>query len=683
MKISEKWLRERVALDGIDTATLVEGLTMAGLEVDTTEPAGDDTIIAIDLTPNRGDCLGMDGITREVAAIFSREGVVPAPSVVSATHEQTFPVTVDAPADCPVYCGRVIEGVDNSRATPDWLLARLESAGLRSVDAVVDITNYVMLETGQPLHAFDLDVLKGGIHVRRAKVGEKLRLLDGNEVELRADTLLICDEQAPLALAGVMGGEHSGVSATTSRVFLESAHFSPLSIAGQARSYGLSTDSSHRFERGVDAALPARAIERATELLLEITGGQAGPVTTTASAVHQPQRNPVQVRLPRLRRILELEDADDVLLAIFTRLGMQCAEEKGGDGSWQVTPPGWRFDIEREEDLIEEVARIKGYNTVGLSWPAGAGGALPVAERKLELPALRRHLAGRGFYEAITYSFVSPVTQQLLHPGEAAVQLANPISEDMSVMRLDLWSGLLGVLKTHQSRQSTRTRLFETGLVFLPDGELPKQPPRIGLLLAGNRHPRNCTNPPAATVDLFDLKGDIESLLALTGQADAFEFVAAQHPALHPGQTARILLNQSPVGWLGTLHPRIQDELELQGPVLLAELDQECLTTRRLPAYAPISRHPEVRRDLAVVVDSSVPADALLKTVREVAGSALRDLTVFDVYQGEGIEKERKSVAFTLTFQHSSHTLSEEEVTSALGRVLEKLRSEHGASVRS
>ncbi len=268
MKISEKWLRERVALDGIDTATLVEGLTMAGLEVDTTEPAGDDTIIAIDLTPNRGDCLGMDGITREVAAIFSREGVVPAPSVVSATHEQTFPVTVDAPADCPVYCGRVIEGVDNSRPAPDWLLARLESAGLRSVDAVVDITNYVMLETGQPLHAFDLDVLQGGIRVRRAKVGEKLRLLDGNEVELRADTLLICDEQAPLALAGVMGGEHSGVSATTSRVFLESAHFSPLSIAGQARSYGLSTDSSHRFERGVDAALPARAIERATELLL-------------------------------------------------------------------------------------------------------------------------------------------------------------------------------------------------------------------------------------------------------------------------------------------------------------------------------------------------------------------------------------------------------------------------------
>ncbi len=639
-----------------------------------------DTVIDVDLTPNRGDCLGMAGIAREVGVLNRLAVNAPDIPAVPASIDDRFEVSIEAPDACPRYAGRVLLGVRVDANSPGWLTERLRRSGIRSIDPVVDVTNYVLLELGQPMHAFDLDVLRGGIRVRMAKAGEQLELLSGDTVELDTGTLVIADHERAVAMAGIMGGAETAVGPQTRDLFLESAFFSPLAIAGRARSHGLSTDSSHRFERGVDPQLQVRAIERATALLLEITGGQAGPVIDIAHADHLPTRKPVALRGSRLQRILGMSVDTATIEDIFGRMGF--GVETDGADQWTITPPGWRFDIEREEDLVEEVARVHGYNRLPSTLPAGERRPRQVTEDRLSQRAVRGHLVARGYREAITYSFVEPGLQQRAEPQVTALPLSNPISSDMAVMRTTLLPGLLKAVQFNQHRQSGRVRLFESGLCFLPGPESLVQVRRMGLVMAGSRHPEHWSGNPEP-VDYFDLKGDLESLFAMTGEADAFAFEAATHPALHPGQGARILRNHQPAGWIGAVHPGLLADLDLDGPVFFAEIDDESLVAAHRPEFSELSRFPEVRRDLAFVVDREVPAGDLRAAVANAAGACLQNLVLFDVYQGKGIDPARKSIALGLTLQHPSHTLNEDEVKGIVDCVVRTLETEYGASLRS
>jgi len=636
-----------------------------------------DRLIEIGLTPNRADCLSIAGVARDLAVATGAEMSAPKIEAVPATTDQTLPIEVTAPADCPRYLGRVIRDVDVSRPTPLYMVERLRRAGIRSIDAVVDITNYVMLELGQPLHAFDLDALEGGIRVRKAQPEERITLLDGEERTLTPDTLVIADHQKALAMAGIMGGEGSGISAETRHLFLEAAFFAPELMAGRARYYGLHTDASHRYERGVDPELAYRAVERATQLFLECVGGEAGPVTDVTSSTDLPKREPVTLKAASIRRMLGIELAADEVTRIFTGLGF-AVETDTDSGSWICTAPSWRFDMGREADLLEEIARIHGYDNIPVEPVRGAASPVAAAESATSQSVIKQRLVARGFSEAITFSFVSPELQQLIDPGIEPVALKNPISSDLAVMRTSLIPGLLSAAAHNINRQQTRVRLFETGLRFMP-GESLAQTPMIGLLLCGRRMPEGWSSN-AESVDFYDMKGEIEALLQAADQPLTFR--PAVRPGLHDGQTAEILLGDEVVGVMGRLHPSAAKTLNLPEQTLVAELELASVVGRALPDYQEISKFPEVRRDIAVIVNRETPSAAVLDTARASAGAALADARIFDVYEGDGVAENAKSLAIGLTFRDQSRTLTDEEINESLSQVIESLGEKLGATLR-
>ncbi|MDH4872737.1 phenylalanine--tRNA ligase subunit beta [Pseudomonas sp. BN515] len=639
----------------------------------------DDVIIELGLTPNRGDCLSMSGLAREVGALYAAPVSRPQVAAVAPAHDEVRPVEVSAPAACARYLGRVIRNVDLSRPTPLWMVERLRRSEVRSIDAAVDITNYVMLELGQPMHAFDLAEINGGIRVRMAEEGEKLVLLDGQEVSLRADTLVIADHNRALAIAGVMGGEHSGVSGKTRDLFLEAAFFDTIAVAGKARSYGLHTDSSHRFERGVDFQLAREAMERATGLLLEIVGGEAGPIIEAASQGHLPNVAPITLRADRIAQMLGMEmDAAEVE-RLLTALDLKVTAE--GAGQWRVEVPSHRFDISLEVDLIEELGRLYGYNRLPVRYPQARLAPRARAEGAVELPALRRLLVARGFHEAITYSFIDPKLFELFTPGVKPLMLANPISADMAAMRSSLWPGLVSALQHNLNRQQSRVRLFESGLRFVGQLEGLKQEPMLAGVLCGSRLPEGWAHGRDA-VDFYDAKADVEAVLGAAGDLGAFSFVPGEHPALHPGQTARIEREGRLVGFLGALHPELAKTLDLDQPVYLFELVLAEVMQGRLPSFSELSRYPEVRRDLALLVDREVPAESVLATIREAAGEWMTDLRLFDVYHGKGIDPLRKSLAVGLTWQHPSRTLTDDEVNTTTQNIVTSLEDRFNATLR-
>ena len=638
-----------------------------------------DVSIEVDLTPNRGDCLSLAGLAREVGALYDAPVTRPQIAAVAPAHDEVRPVEVLAPQACPRYLGRVVRNVDLSKPTPRWMVERLRRADVRSIDAAVDITNYVMLELGQPMHAFDLDVIQGGIRVRMAEEGEKLVLLDGQEVTLRADTLVIADHQRALAIAGVMGGEHSGVSDTTRDLFLESAFFDTIALAGKARSYGLHTDSSHRFERGVDSQLAREAMERATALLLEIVGGEAGPIIEAVDEAQLPNVAPISLRAERVEQMLGLKLDDELIVKLLGALGLGV---EGGAGQWQVKVPSHRFDISLEVDLIEELARLYGYNRLPVRYPQARLAPQAKAEAVADLPVLRRLLVARGYQEAVTYSFIDPKLFELFSPGVQPLTLANPISADMAAMRASLWPGLVKAVEHNLNRQQSRVRLFESGLRFVGQLDELKQEPMLAGVITGSRLPESWAHG-RDSVDFFDAKADVEALLAAAGDAASFAFVPGEHSALHPGQTARIEREGRLVGYLGAIHPELAKTLGLDQPLFLFELLLSEITAGRMPAFKELSRFPEVRRDLALLVDRDVPAQNLLADIREQAGEWLTDLRLFDVYQGKGIDPLRKSLAVGLTWQHPSRTLNDDEVSTATQNILTSLEQRFNATLRN
>ena len=660
----------------------------AGLEPGTDLRAAlalDDVTVELNLTPNRGDCLSIRGLAREVGVLNDLPVEEPGHVAVPATIDDAFPVALDAPAGCPRFLGRVIRGIDIEAKSPLWLTEKLRRAGLRSVDAVVDVTNYLMLELGQPMHAYDYNRLSEGVVVRMARSGEKLELLDGQEVALDADTLLITDAGGPIGIAGVMGGERSGTQSDTRDVFLECAFFAPLAVAGTARRYGLHTDASHRYERGVDSELQHRAIERATRLLLDIVGGEAGPVIEAVAPEHLPERRQVRLRERRLHELLGVEIAAAEVDGALARLDFELVErvDDGADGvCWTVAAPSHRYDIEREADLVEEVCRIYGYNRVPARRPETELALRQVPLSRSPESQLKRFLADLGFQEAVTYSFVDPRLQDLLDPVATPLELANPMSSEQSVMRTNLLPGLVGTLRVNLFRQQERVRLFETGLCFEPGEAGLLQTSRLGGVCCGPRQPANWARQ-AEPTDFFDVKGVVERLMEWTGQADRVSYQPADDPVLHPGQAAMICLDGRPVGRVGRLHPEIEAALEITKPVYLFEIGGETILNRVQPRHRGISRFPSVRRDLALIVDRKVPAAAIESTVRETLGELLTDFTLFDVYQGKGIDSNEKSLAVGLTLQDASATLTEDRIARCTQDVLAALERAVGARLRS
>ncbi|MDA1075255.1 MAG: phenylalanine--tRNA ligase subunit beta [Proteobacteria bacterium] len=650
--------------------TLVEALSLADVSVD------------LNLTPNRGDCLSMRGLAREVGVLSGKPVNATGGVVIPASIDTTFPVELADPQGCPRYVGRVVEGVDISRPSPLWMTEALRRSGLRSISAIVDITNFVMLELGQPMHAFDLGRLNERIVVRRADEGEQLTLLDGTDVQLDADTLLITDTAGPIAIAGVMGGERSGIQADTRDVFLESAFFAPLPISGTARRYGLHTDASHRYERGVDYELQTLAIERATELMLQIVGGSAGPVVETVSTENLPE--PVQVRL-RQRRLNELLGVDiepEVVDHLFERLHFKLVNrmQDAHEGViWTIEVPSHRFDVSIEADLVEEVCRIHGYNNIESRMPLTHLELRKVVLERSTEAQLKAQLAGLGYQEVITYSFVDPRQVDLYDPTAQPMTLANPMSSEQSVMRTNLLPGLMSALQTNVARQQSRVRLFELGLCFVP-GEKLEQVQMLGGLIWGDRltstwHSRS------ELVDFYDIKGDLEHLLNWAGVKDV-EYVKVKDEIMHPGQSAEIRLGDRKVGRIGRLHPEIEKKLDLPHPGYFFEIAGDTILVRPRRLHTQISKYPSVRRDLALVINEAVSAFDIEKTVREACGAVLIDFTLFDVYRGKGIDSKEKSVAVGLTLQDPSATLTDAEIAKHVNHALQALQQRFDARLR-
>jgi len=646
----------------------------------------DDHQLDIELTPNRGDCLSIMGLARELAALTGERNTPVAVKPVAAKTRRKLGVTIGAKNSCARYTGRAIESINPQAKTPTWMKERLRRCGIRSIHPVVDIINYVMLELGQPMHAFDLDKLSGNITARQARKGELLQLLDGKTLTLDPADLVIADARAPVALAGIMGGQNSAVGSATQNLFLESAWFRAEAISTRARFYGLHTDSSHRFERGVDPALQRQALERATGLVLTICGGKPGPVTETSSTAHLPKQPLILLRAARIERVLGMSFPPATVEAILKRLGMRVTKAAAGKTgrSWKVTPPSWRSDISREIDLIEELVRVHGYDKVPARVPQAALHVPAVSESRIVVRRLRDALIDRDYQEAITYSFVDPAVQALLSPGDSAHTLANPIASDMAQMRLTLWPGLIKAVLYNQNRQQGRVRLFEIGKRFLskPDGTADEQPVIAGIVM-GPAFPEQW-GANARPVDYFDVKGDIEALLALGGERQ-FVFRPARHPALHPGQAAEIVHpgNAShPIGLVGVLHPQIQAKTGLEKSAIVFELRLSALQAAISPKFQEISRYPAIRRDLALVLLETIAAQDVLNNVRKTAGGLLVNLELFDEYRGEGIDSGRKSLALGLTLQDTSRTLNEDDVEAVIGRVVAGLKADFDAQLR-
>ncbi len=650
----------------------------------------DDTVFEIKLTPNKADCLSVFGIARETAAITGAPlkplEIRPAPVALT----ETLPVRIAAPDLCGRFSGRVIRGVNARAQTPQWMVERLERAGQRSVSALVDISNYVMFELGRPSHVFDLDKIHGGIVVRWAERGESLKLLNGNTVELDETVGVIADDHQVESLAGIMGGDSTAVTLDTTNIYLEAAFWWPDSIRGRARRYNFSTDAAHRFERGVDYATTVEHIERITQLILDICGGEAGPVDD--QAVNLPQRAPVAMRVSRANRIIGVAISADEIAAIFTRLGLSF--EHTGD-VFSVAPPPHRFDIEIEEDLIEEVARIYGFEKIPARPPVAASEMRGTDETRRSIHAIRHALAARDYAETVNFSFVDAEWEQDFAGNAQPVRLLNPIASQLSVMRTTLFGSLVNVLRHNLNRRADRVRVFETGRVFLADASVPAgelavagyaQPKRVGALAYG---PVIDEQWGAATraVDYFDVKGDLEALFAPA----VARFVKAEHPALHPGRSARIELDGRAVGWIGELHPRLMQKYELPHAPVLFEVDADALVARALPAPSEVSKFPPVRRDIAVVVDQKVEVQALFdemkKALVEDACKFVQKVVLFDEFRAKsntssGLSAHEKSLAFRVTLQDTAGTLQDEVVDQAIHTLVDRMARVYGARLR-
>jgi phenylalanyl-tRNA synthetase beta chain len=642
----------------------------------------DDVMFELSLTPNRADCFSIAGIAREVGVSNKMPVTEHKQATIKAQIKDTIEVKLEAGKDCPRYLGRVIKGVNPKAATPLWMQEKLRRSGVRSLGPVVDVTNFVLLELGQPMHAFDLAKINGAIHARHAKAGEKLNLLNDQEITLTEGCLIIADDKQPLSLAGIMGGADSAVSDATTDILLEAAHFNPLVIAGKARSFGLHTDSSHRFERGVAVSLPITAIERATELLLDIVGGKAGPVVNVTNEADLPERGVVSLRAERVKRVLGIDLSREEITGMLTRLELNPVETEAG---WEITAPDFRFDISIEEDLIEEIGRIFGYDNLPVSQASSALSMVAKPEAKLRMNRLRQVLVQKGYQEAITYSFIDPEMQKLFDPETTAIELANPISADLAAMRTSLWPGLITAVKYNLNRQQSRVSLFEYGLKFVPQGTDIQQEKMLAGVITGSKTPEQWGELTEA-VDFYDLKNHVEAVLEMTGRASDFQFEANKHDVLHPGQTAAIrdlaAKGQPIIGWVGALHPRLQKKLGLSQSVYLFEIAMKNIEVGEIPAFKPLSKFPAIRRDLALVMDEAVTAQDVQNCIQEVAGKVLSQFELFDVYRGEGIDFGRKSLALGLTLQDLSRTLTDTDVDKELNKIIDVLKERLGATLR-
>ncbi len=642
-----------------------------------------DTIIEIDLTPNRGDCLSLIGLAREVSALNSLPFAYPHYQAVATTHQQQKTVEVDDPKSCPVYLGCVIKDNDLSAQTPFWMQEKLRRSAIRPISPIVDVTNYVLLELGQPLHAFDLQKLQGNIRVRWAQEAETLVLLDDKNINLKANTLVIADDRGPIALAGIMGGLDTSVCPKTQDIFLECAFFTPTAIAGRARQYGLHTDTSHRFERGVDPELQSRALARALELLCEITKGQAGPIIECKQQKYKPNQVSIELKWTTIEDVLGLKIEPEFIKQKLTLLGNEITEHADG---LHVIPPSHRFDLALENDLIEEIARLYGYDRLPSQLPLLQATAPKLPENKLTNSYIKRVMANLGYQEAITYSFIDQDSQTWLSPQMKTLTLKNPISKELSVMRSSLWPGLLKCCLYNKYHQRDKIKLFEIGQVFYFEERELKQSER----LSGVRHgwaSRESWCQEDRTVDFFDLKGDIEELLEQCGQncsttANNINFVAGQHPALHPGQSAQIRKNDIFLGWMGALHPSILKKLGLSGKTFVFELTLDGVRQSNVPVFKGLSRFPEVRRDIAIVLDHTITSDQVAKEAKEIIGDLLKTVTVFDVYKGSGIAKGGKSLALGIRLQSASKTLKEADVNQLMEALVQRLKSRFNAVLR-
>lgn len=637
----------------------------------------DDNVIELGLTPNRADCLSVEGVAREMAVLSKLPFNAVAVEPVSVEHQETLEIKVEAPDACPVYLGRLIKNIDPNAVTPLWMQERLRRSGVRSLSPVVDVTNYVLLELGQPLHAFDAAKLAAPIVVRNSRAGESLALLNDQTISLDGEALVIADQNQALALAGVMGGKDSAVSSETRDIFLECAFFAPIAVAGKARQFGLHTDSSHRFERGVDFTLQQKAIERATQLVVAIAGGSAGPVTAVTAEDRMPARAAVKLRAERIKKVLGIAFGNAEVHALFQGLGMRVAAVADG---WEITPPAFRFDIAIEEDLLEEIGRIYGYDNLPSSSLLMRTELGKAPESSLPLARLQDCLVDRGYQEAITYSFVDEAMQNAVAPGEAFIRIQNPISQELAVMRTTLWCGLLNAALYNINRQQNRVRLFETGLrFFYRDGRIQQSKTLAGLALGGVHAEQ--WGGKSRKVDFFDVKADVEALLALN--AHEMTFSPAQHPALHPGQTAEIRNAEgAAVGLIGMLHPTLEKQLGFDSPVFLFELSQDAVLARAVPKFAPLSKFPSVRRDMALIIDDAVSASAVVECISSCGEAAIREVQIFDVYRGQGVAEGSKSVALSLILQDFSQTLTEAEIDAIFRRVLDALAAKLDAKLR-
>jgi len=637
-----------------------------------------DAVIDLDLTPNRGDCFSVLGIARDVAALTGARLKTTVVETVKATIEDTHAVELVEPAGCPRFAGRVVRGIDVSAKSPTWMTERLRRAGLRAISPVVDVTNYVMLEYGQPLHAYDYRLLQGPIRPRLAKAGEKITLLDDKTVELNPETLIITDDSGPIGVAGIMGGLSTAVTEKTTDVFLEGAFWPPAFMAGRARTYGMHTDASLRFERGVDPEGQGRAVERATELLIEIAGGKAGPLVVESSSDHLPVRPPITLRRARLALLLGIAIDDKKVEQILQGLEM---EVLGVESGWQVTPPSHRFDIEIEADLIEEVARIHGYDAIPETTAFAAEPLETVTESLIDIERVAATLVARDYQEVVTYSFVDAEANKAFSGVDSELILSNPISSEMSVMRASLWPGLVAAAAANFARQQDRVRLFEASKTFHGTLEQTIETMRVGALVSGSVVPEQWGSE-ARNADFFDIKADVEALLLLAASRAEISFTPISHPALQDGQAAEIRRGDTVIGLLGKLHPSVAKRYNLKRAAYVFELDADMAFATSAPSAAPISRFPAIRRDIAVIVDATVTADALIAALRESEAELIQDVRIFDIYTGPGIEAGRKSVAIGLILQATSRTLTDEDADVAMAAAISKLKKKFAAELR-
>lgn len=640
----------------------------------------DDKLFTLKLTPNRADCLSLKGLAREVSALSETPIATPSSPDAAIGSDRHREVVLEVPSACPRYCGRVISGIDPKAPTPAWMKQRLEHSGIRSISSVVDVTNYVMLELGQPLHAFDNMLLHGVVHVRYPNQGEKLRLLNGQIVEPARDMLLIADDERALAIGGVMGGEESGISGETVEIFLESAFFAPNAIAGRARALGFSSDASYRFERGVDFSATREALERATLLIQDICGGEAGPVTEAIDYDHLPRRDAVRLRVSRAEKILGIALGEDIVARLLQRLAFPFTHD--GD-TFVVTPPGYRFDIAIEEDLIEELARLHGYDNIPAVVPHAPMAIRPQSEQERSEWRVRRLLAARDYQEVVNYSFVDANLEKDFCANNNAVTLANPIASQMSVMRSSLIGGLVANLVSNLNRRLDRIRVFETGRCFLRDAEgspIPgfAQPKRIAALAWGAAAPEQW-GMPARHVDFFDVKADVEILL----NSVRADYERLEHPALHPGRAASVVVQGQMVGLIGELHPQWVQKYALDTAPIVFELDLDAVLQQQRPAYKEVSRYPVVVRDLALVVSQNQQVQPLLAELTAAAPPFVRQVVLFDLYQGRGIDPDKKSLAFRVVMQDTEKTLADVQVDEAIKIMLEAATTKFDARLRS